>query len=68
MDNVLLQANIMLSQGQWSRSKSEGPKYEYKICVNVNGNHGGLVACTHKKIRILEATLLLCSCKNYLQF
>jgi len=47
MDNVLLQ-DIILSQGQWSRSKSEGPNYEYEICVNVNGNHGDLAACTHK--------------------
>jgi len=49
MDNVPLQANIILSQGQWSTSKSEGSNYEYEICVNVNGNHGDLVACTHKK-------------------
>jgi len=49
MDNVLLQANIILSQGQWSRSKSEGPTYEHEICVNVNSNHWDLVACTHKK-------------------
>jgi len=55
MDNVLLQANIILSQGQWSRSKSEGPNYEYEICVNVNGNHGDVVASTHTKIHILEA-------------
>jgi len=48
MDNVLLQANIILSQGQWSRSKNEGPNYEYEICVNANGNHGDLAACTHK--------------------
>jgi len=52
MENVLLQANMILSQGQWSRSKSEGLNYEY---VNVNGNHGDLVACTHKKNHILEA-------------
>jgi len=55
LDNVLLQANTILSQGQWNRSKSEGPNYEYEMCVNVNGNHGDLVACTHKKIHILEA-------------
>jgi len=55
MDRVLLQANIFLSQGQWSRLKSEGPNYEYEVCVNVNGNHGDLVACTHNKIHILEA-------------
>jgi len=27
--------------------------YEYEIYVN--GNHGDLVACTHKEIHILEA-------------
>jgi len=48
-DNVLLQANIILSHGQRSGSKSEGPNYEYEICVNVNGNHGNVAACIHQK-------------------
>jgi len=56
MDNVLLQANIILSQGQWSRIKSEGPNYEYEICENVNGNHEDLVACTHKKLTFYRSS------------
>jgi len=45
MDNVLLQANIILSQGSGADQRVKG----HEICVNVNGNHGDVVACTHKK-------------------
>jgi len=49
MDNVPLQANV---QGQWSRSKSEGPNYEYEICMVIMGIWW--LAPT-KKSHILEA-------------
>jgi len=47
MDNVLLQANIILNDS----GVVEQINYEYEICVNVNGNHGDLAACTHSHLK-----------------